>query len=128
MDNLNFSETIYNCAIACVLKRKQRKCKERFSSSACNDCKLNINKYFETDSKYLDLYMLQAESRVCELNYSNKMDKFFFRFVIIITIIACLGFFADSEVQQKLKSWYNYFISTTSVTNNCCETGCGCKK
>ena len=89
----SFSSILYDCATECALRRKNRRCKESFGSYACNNCKLNVNRYIDADPNQVDLFMMQAQTRAYGIVLADRNANIVLAiFAGIVLLIAWTAF------------------------------------
>jgi len=119
MDNPNFSDAIYDCAITCALRRKKGKCKERFGSYECNDCKVYIHRYIDVEPRLAELYIMKADKTVSDSlrsNRSSSIGSFFAIFLLLAVIGSAVGYMVKLNIQRinYRDSWY---LESTTPAN-----------
>jgi len=84
----SFSNSLYDCALECALRRRKNRCKVRFGGYACNDCKYNINRYVDADPRHVELFMIEAEMQAGAIKATSGGHHF----VFVVLIALCLFF------------------------------------
>ena len=111
MVNPSFSSSLYNCATECALRRRNHRCRESFGAYACNNCRLNINKYIDADPRHVELFMLEAETRAGAIKASS--NNYHILFILIISF--CLFAAWSSYSTEKRRSERSTNNSTVSA-------------
>ena len=100
-------EAIWNCATACALRRKERKCRNKFGSNACDGCKINIMRYGYFDPDDAQLYMMQAEGNAYELAGEGNIVRDAVLLMLLVVLIfiglAELGNYRAEKYREALR-------------------------
>ena len=89
------ANTIWECALACALRRSNKKCRYRFGNHECYNCKLYIRKYSDADDRAVQLLMVQAECEASGIKVRNRSHHF--GFAIWVAIFLILAYFTWSH-------------------------------
>ena len=84
MSNLSYSGALYDCALECALRRRNRRCHYTFHSAGCSSCKWYIGNYTDADIRHLNLFMTQAELQAGAIKATSGHHHFVF--VVLISI------------------------------------------
>jgi hypothetical protein len=109
----SITSALHNCATECTLRRKKGRCKLRFGSYACNDCKYYVNKYIDADPRHVELFMIDAEMRAGAVRATSGGHHFVFALLISL----CLLFaWTSYSGEQRRDSRSNDFPDNTVVS------------
>ena len=90
----SFSDTLYDCATECALRRRSGKCKANYGWACCDDCTFNVAQYGNYSPEQVKLFMLSANSRAASLCSSDNSHR-------IVSIALILFFLSAAWTTNK---------------------------
>lgn len=112
MGNPYFSKALYNCALECCLRRRNRHCRNRFDSPTCNSCRLYVKKYIDASPRDVDLFMLQADMHADSLKQASSPIS---PVLIIVVIFIVLLVFVRKHNYQETEKLLNASKTPTEM-------------
>ena len=108
MGDPSFSKALYDCALECSLRRRQKTCKNTFGCRTCSRCRLYVGNYVDTEPRQLSLYMLQAEMNADAIAQPMIPRSFIAFILIILTILGSIIYVQHQRTEKN----YQQVMST----------------
>jgi len=107
--SVSYSSSLRNCAMVCSLKRAKRKCKNKFGSFQCNNCKWDINQYADIDPRQAKLFVMQTDFTAKDtVAYNRTADIVFWFFILGFLFLGLRSFnhYHPGEIQKHLPNYF----------------------
>jgi len=107
--SVSYSSSLRNCAMVCSLKRAKRKCKNKFGSFQCNNCKWDINQYADIDPRQAKLFVMQTDFEAKDtIAYNRTADIVFWFFILGFLFLGLRSFnhYHPGELQKYVPEYF----------------------
>jgi len=107
--SVSYSSSLRNCAMVCSLKRAKRKCKNKFGSFQCNNCKWDINQYADIDPRQAKLFVMQTDFEAKDtVSYNRTADIVFWFFILGFLFLGLRSFnhYHPGELQKYVPEYF----------------------
>jgi len=111
--SVSYSGSLRNCAMVCSLRRVKHKCKEKFGSYACNNCRYNICEYADIDPQQAKLFVMQTDFEAQDtVSYNRTTDIVFWFFILGFLALGLHSFnyYHPGELGKYVPSYFKQVV------------------